>query len=386
MTEAASFASASLRGRTPGLWLGLAWALAHSREGGGISRLRLLWRTAVASLGQRHALRRWMAAVADLHSRGLVRDLPGEYLRAVRPHVHRDTGLNARVVQLIDHADWMETAFLSDALERLGRGEPLVLAEWPAPRGYDYLRVLLRRSPVQCVEGELLLTLALQRSPDVQHKALPLEAGALGFSCFRLEGTPCLVIGGVRGQRHPVHRLSPIELAQALHGWKPSVLLVRVAQELARWWGLRLVGLDPAAHRLQGLSYRWQRRHRQTAQRIYTSYDALWDHFDASRGPSGWMVLPASSDDKLAATALSPEKRERQARRADYWIRVRRLLRTGCSRQLLRPGREPKASAITESLAPSTGGSGSDRDSIAFAALGDVPPSRVLQTGPASLA
>lgn len=371
--------------RGPGVWFGLAWALARGHEGGGISPLRLLWRTVTATLWHRKALRRWMDVVVDLHSRGLVQDFAGEYLRAVRPHVHRHTGYNARVVQLIDHIDWMETAFLPQALERLASGQPVVLAELPAPRGYDYLRLQLRRAPVQSPEGELMLTMALQRAPDIQHKAQPLEAGALGFSCFRLEGTPCLVIGGVRGPRDPVHRLSPVELAQALQGWKASVLLVRVAQELARHWNLRLVGLDPAAHRLQGLSYQWQHRHREAAQRIYASYDALWDHFDASRNPGGWMVLPTSSDDKLAATALSPERRERQARRADYWIRTRRLLRSGFGQLLQRPG--PLQRRITQSLAPSTGaGDSSWGDDMEFAALGDIASSRLLRTGPATLA
>jgi uncharacterized protein VirK/YbjX len=369
----------------PGLWQGLAWAMARGGEGGGISRVRLLWRTVYATLAHRRILQRWMGAVADLHSRGLVNDLAGEYLRAVRPYVHRATGYTARVVQLLDHIDWMETAFQPATLERLGSGEAVVLAELPVPRGYDYMRLMLRRAPPQSPEGELLVTLSLLRSPDVQVKSQPVEAAALGFSRFRVEGTPCLVVGGVRGQRHPVHRLSPVELGAVLQGWKPSVLMVRVAQEMARHWGLRLIGLDPGAHRLQGLSYQWMRRHRETAERIYASYDALWDHFDASRGPSGWMVLPTSSDDKLAATALSPERRARQARRADYWMRTRKLLRTGFAALLLRPGQEARSGRSTNSLAHSTGSSDSDWDELEMVSISDVVPARVLETGSAAL-
>ena len=190
------------------------------------------------------------------------------------------------------------------------------------------------------------------------------------------------MIGGVRGQRHPVQRLSPMEISQALQGWKPAVLMVRVAQELARFWGLRLVGLDPAAHRLQGWSYRWSRRHRDAGQRIFASYDALWEHFEATQGPPGWMVLPLNSDEKLSATALSPEKRARQTRRADYWIRTRNLLRLQFRQLLHRPQREARLSRVTQAMERD---SMSQEDSVDFEESEDRMPSRVLESGPGSL-
>lgn len=60
--------------------------------------------------------------------------------------------------------------------------------------------------------------------------------------------------------------------------------MVPVAQELARYWGLHLIGLHPGAHRLQGRSYRWNSRYRDAIQRICASYDALWSHFEAANG------------------------------------------------------------------------------------------------------
>ena len=367
--------------RVPGAWQGVRWALQPGAEGGGTSRLRLVWRALRAALWHGKAMRQWMAVVTELHSRGIVRDIEGEYLRAVRPHVHRGTGFPERVVQLIDHADWLETAFQPAAFERIASGQPLVLAELAAPRGYDFMRLQLQQAATQSPEGELLLTLSLQRSADVQHRPQPVDAGVLAFSRFRIEGVGCLVIGGVRGQRHPVTRVSPVEISQALQGWKPAVLLVRVAQELARHWGLHLIGLSPAAHRLHGWSYQLTRRSRDAGQRIYASYDALWDHFEVSKGPPGWVLVPLNSDEKLAATALSPEKRQRQTRRADYWIRTRNLLRLQLRQLLQRPGREARLSRVTESM---------DRDSMAedgqdFPQSDDMVPSRVLQTGPSTL-
>jgi uncharacterized protein VirK/YbjX len=285
------------------------------------------------------------------------------------------------VVQLIDHVDWLETAFQPAAFEQLASGRPLVLAELAAPRGYDFMRLQLQQAATQSPEGELLLTLSLQRSADVQHRPQPVDAGVLGFSRFRVDGVGCLVIGGVRGQRHPVMRVSPMEVSQALQGWKPAVLMVRVAQELARYWGLHLIGLDPGAHRLHGWSYQWTKRYREAGQRIYASYDALWDHFQVTKGPPGWVIVPLNSDENLAATALSPEKRERQTRRADYWIRTRNVLRLQLKQLLQRPDREARLSRVTESV---------DRDSLAggdldFPDSEDMVPSRVLQTGPATM-
>jgi uncharacterized protein VirK/YbjX len=373
----------------PGLWSGVAWALKHE-GGGGISRGRLVWRTVAATLAHRKDLRRWLSTVLELQERGLLADLRGEYLRALRPYVHRHTKVPARVGQLIDHLDWMETAFQPEAFAALTRGEPLVLAELHPPRGCEYMRLQLARSAPHSPEGELLLTLTLRRSSEVQRGAQPVDVAAVAFSRFRVDGKPCLVIGGVRGQRHPVMRLSPVELAQALHGWKPSVLMVCVMQELARWWNHHLVALNPSSHQLQGWSYQWKSRHRDAARRIYDSYDALWEHFGAQQGPLGWVVVPLHADDKLAATALSPEKRARQTRRADYWLRTRVLLREQFGRQLVRLAREHSLGRNTENLGPKT----IQQDPTDFTDLRDdfgnssqtsSVPSRALETGPGTL-
>ncbi|MBC7470848.1 MAG: DUF535 family protein [Ramlibacter sp.] len=368
--------------RMPGIWSGISWALSPA-SGSGISRLQLGVRALRAGLWHGRAMRRWMAMVYELRSRGIISDLPAEYLRAVRPYVHSGTSISARVVQLIDHADWLETALKPGAFERLTSGKPLILASLPAPRGCEYMRLQLQRAPAQSPEGDLMLTLVLQRAVEVQQRAAPVEAATLAFSRFRIDGQGCFVIGGVRGQRHPVLRLSPVELNQALNGWKPAVLMVRVAQELARFWGLRLVGLDPALHPLRRPPYRWSRRHREVAQQIDKSYNAIWRHFDATRGEHGWMVLPLNSDEKLAATALSPEKRARQTRRADYWIRTRNLLRSAFGEQLQRLGPEMRLDGATVAHGPDTMQEG-DNDSD-FRDSEDPVPSRVLDTGPASL-
>ena len=366
--------------RMPSIWSGIPWGLSPA-SGNLASRVQLGARALKGALWHAKAMRRWMAMVFELRSRGIISDLPGEYLRAVRPYVNSRTSLSARVVQLIDHADWLETALKPGAYERLTSGQPLVLATLTAPRGYEYMRLQLQRAPVQSPEGDLMLTLVLQRAQEVQQLAVPMEAATLAFSRFRIEGQGCFVIGGVRGQRHPVLRLSPIELNQALSGWKPAVLMVRVAQELSRFWGLRLVGLDPAHHPMHGRPYRWSRKYRDIAHQIDKSYGAIWHHFEATRREHGWMVLPLDSDDKLAATALSPEKRARQTHRADYWIRTRNLLRTEFAQQLQRLSPELRLDGATVAHGADTmqlAGASAFQDS-------EPIPLRVLDTGPSSL-
>jgi uncharacterized protein VirK/YbjX len=369
----------------PALWHGVVWALSPDARGGGTSRTRLAWRALRATLAEPKALRRWMNVVCELHSRDVVRDLPGEYLRAIRPYVNRNTTFSRRVVQLVDHMDWLETAFHPAAFAQIASGEPLVLAELTPPRGYEYMRLQLRQAPVQSPEGEMQLTLTLRRSPELQHKAHAVDAAVLAFSRFRIDGTACLVIGGVRGQRDPMQRVSPVEVAQALQGWKPPVFVVRVAQELARYWGLRLVGLDPAAHRLHGWSYRWRPRYREAGEKIFASYRALWDHFEAGNGPAGWVILPLDADEKLAALDLSPEKRARQARRADFWIRTRNALRAEFRKLLQRPQREPRLDRITQALTPSGNMPLDEFDGNTQMDSEDFIPSRVLETGPGEL-
>lgn len=368
--------------KVPGKWEAFRWALQPGADGGGTSRARLAWRALRATLWHGKALRRWMLVVFELHSREILRDLPGEYLRAIRPSVRGDTGFGQRVVQLIEHADWLETAFQPEAFAQFVSAEPVVLAELAPPRGYDVMRLQLEQAPPQSTEGEMLLTLSLRRSADVQHKPQPVQVGVLCFSRFRVDGVGCLVIGGVRGQRNHIQRISDTEIGQALQGWKPAVLLVTVAQELARHWGLRLIGLDPLSHRLHGWSYRWNKRYRAAGERIFASYDALWAHFGAKPGPSGWMVMPTDSDAMLAATALSPEKRARQTKRADYWIRTRNLLRTRFKQLLQRPHREPSLKRVTQSMERD---SAAGPDTTDFQQSGPAVPERVLQTAPGTL-
>ncbi len=321
--------------RMPSIWSGISWALAPG-SGDLASRLQLAARAFHAAAWHGKAMRRWMAMVYELRSRGIIRDL----------------------------------------------------ATLPPPRGFEYMRLQLQRAPAQSPEGALLLTLVLQRAQEVQQRAAPMEAATLAFSRFRIDGQGCFVIGGVRGQRHPVLRLSPQELNLALNGWKPAVLMVRVAQELARFWGLKLVGLDPARHPMHGRPYRWSGKYREIAQQIDKSYGAIWSHFEAKRGEHGWMVLPLESDEKLAATALSPEKRARQTRRADYWIRTRNLLRTAFAEQLVRLSPELRLDGATVAHGPDTvAGARREGDAEDFGDSDseDMVPSRVLDTGPADL-
>lgn len=372
--------------RPPTLWQGVRWAFDPRHAGSGTSRARLAWRAVRAAFSESKALNRWMSVVAELRSREVVHDLEGEYLRAIRPYVRRDTGFSERVVQLVDHMDWLETAFHPAAFSQIAAGKRLTLVELTPPRGYEFMRLQVQQAPVTSTEGEMFLTLTLQRSAELQHKPQPIDAAVLAFSRFRIDGTPCFVIGGVRGQRS-VQRASPVEVGTALQGWKAPVFLVRVAQELARYWNLRLVGLDPAAHRLHGWSYRLSARYREAGEKVFASYRALWEHFEADNGPAGWVILPLNSDEKLAATALSPEKRARQARRADFWLRTRGQLRAEFRKLLQRPGAEARLERVTQQLTPSgpmpldefdsqESLSGSDDDFL---------PSKVLETGPGVL-
>jgi uncharacterized protein VirK/YbjX len=362
------------------LWQGVAWAWSERR-----GRAAIGTRAVVAALRHGKPLRRWLATVRDLRSRGLIEDERREYLRALRPFVHRQTDVGTRVAQLIDHLDWMETAFQPHAYEVLVRGKPLTIAELPAPRGYDAVQLRLQRNLRQSPEGELLLTLSLRRAAQVQPAAPSLDVAVLAFTRMRLGTVPTLAIGGVRGQRDASSRLSATEVAQILHGWKAPVLMVRVAQELARHWGLQLAGLDPSWHRLQAFPYRLRSSNRKAAQSIFKSYDALWDHFNGRDGPPGWVLLPLNSDEKLAATALSDEKRARQSRRADYWIRTRNLLREEFRRHLVRQAPERTNGAGTQQLGPRTVAQSDWEQLRDFQDSEEIVPSRAMDSGPGEL-
>jgi uncharacterized protein VirK/YbjX len=336
--------------RVPGPWEGVGWALRGGADAG--DRAMLGARATVAALRHGKTLRRWMGTLHDLRTRGLIDEVPQEFLRALYPPVSRGVSLSSRIAQLVDHLDWLETAVLPEALQRLGRGESLVLLELTPPRGYDAMRLQLRRAPLHSPEGELLLALTLRRAAAVQPGAQDVDVAVLAFTRMRMQGAGCLAIGGVRGQREATHRVSPVELQAALHGWKTPVFMVRVAQELARHWSLHLVALDPTWHRLRDWPWRWSRTHREAALKIGASHAPLWEHFGATPGPQGWLVLPLDADEKLGATALSPEKRARQVRRADFWLRTRNQLRAELGRQLVRLAPESRLDGATQQMDP----------------------------------
>ena len=101
------------------------------------------------------------------------------------------------------------------------------------------------------------------------------------------------------------------------------------------------------------------------------------------------MVLPLNSDDQLAATALSPEKRLRQTRRADYWIRSRNQLRSEFGAQLQRLGPDVRLDGVTQAHGPRTvqleGETGFADNDDSDDSDDRMVSSRILDTGPSSL-
>jgi hypothetical protein len=96
------------------------------------------------------------------------------------------------------------------------------------------------------------------------------------------------------------------------------------------------------------------------------------------------VTIPQNSDDKLEAVDLSPEKRARQTRRADYWIRIRNLLRLQFRGILKRPYPE-HGPRNAENAGPVTLVLTDEQASFDFEDTRQVIPSRSLQTGPADL-
>ena len=91
------------------------------------------------------------------------------------------------------------------------------------------------------------------------------------------------------------------------------------------------------------------------------------------------MTLPSQSDDNLASVAQSPEKRARQIRRADYWIRTANMLRTEFHMLLQRADPVERMGRMTEAHTMQGEFSGYTGNASEFSA------SSVLDTGPGTL-
>lgn len=337
----ASASSTSLRrnaGGSASPWRAVVWSLQPAHGGSPLVAAYAAW----AAVRHAKPLRRWLAQVEDLRSRGLLQDARVEALRALHPPLVRGMGFAERVSQLLDHQDWMEGAFQRAPFGQLARGESVLLQALEPPSGCDSMVLQLRRAPQPGDAGELLLTLTVLPSVGPGGLQEPVDVGVLAFTRLRLrEHHACLAIGGVRGQRGQSSQLSGGAVQKALNGWPPAVFLVMVIQELARHWHLGLVGLDPRYHRLLAWPWRWSRSQRAVAKRLTATHAPLWEQFGASSGHAGWLRLQTDPGDLLAATAREPLKRQRQAERADFWLRARGLLRDDLEHILARP-RNPK--------------------------------------------
>ena len=187
----------------------------------------------------------------------------------------------------------------------------MVLVRLPVGRE-DEARVRLGSDPQFRKEGEISAFLEMRSIPgSVSAFAFSLERRPKGWTCY---------IGSVQGRKGGDEEA--IKAAtKALHGLRPKMLMVYLAQEIAR--ALRIGELLGVGNGIQV----YRSRLFGPRKKILFDYDALWAEAGGSPREDGWFDLPLKAR-RRADEEIKPNKRSMYAKRYALMAELSRQVKT----------------------------------------------------------
>lgn len=305
--------------RAPRLWNVPRWSLAESRGLPAMRRLRLFGRALEAVARHPRSVRRLLHLIAELREEGI--PVPVRELAMRSLHAQPSAALPDRLGAAGEQLEWLGAALRPASFLELLRGGALALGSVHNGLAEPQRLILLEETDASSEDGDWRLVLA---APPPFHHG---ERYALNFSCVRLQGRLTLAIC-----RAPdAGRVAP----RTLGGWHPACLLACVAAELAAWWDIELAVWNPPAADGSGAD--------EGLRTIVATFCGV------AQFP-GWVRVPAFPVELLFAVSRSPEARELQAHRTDFWFRVRRGLRKSIRQQLRSPVAQARGAGLTHPL------------------------------------
>ena len=187
----------------------------------------------------------------------------------------------------------------------------MVLVRLPVGRE-DEARVRLGSDPQFRKEGEI--------SAFLEMRSLPGAVSSFAFSLERLpKGWTCY-IGSVQGRKGGDEEA--IKAAtKALHGLRPKMLMVYLAQEIAR--ALRIGELLGVGNGIQV----YRSRVFGPRKKILFDYDALWEEAGGTAREDGWFALPLKAR-RRSDEEIKPNKRSLYAKRYALMAELSRQVKT----------------------------------------------------------
>lgn len=187
----------------------------------------------------------------------------------------------------------------------------MVLVRLPIGRG-DEARVRLGSDPQFRKEGEISAFLELKSTEGaISAFAFSLERRPGGWTCY---------IGSVQGRKGGDEEA--IKAAtKALHGLRPKMLMVYLAQEIVR--SLRIGELLGVGNGIQV----YRSRIIGPRKKVLFDYDALWVEAGGRPRDDGWFVLPLKSR-RRSEDEIKPNKRSMYAKRYALMAELSRQVKT----------------------------------------------------------
>ena len=205
---------------------------------------------------------------------------PSLFRKITRPYLTADYTKPQKILAIQTHYEFVAQHLSQASLIAAASvsGLPLLTVTGrPGETG----RVLLQSESKFSKEGEMTLSLFSQQH-DQRVYSLSFLITADGA------GSHVMTIGATQGLDRGAPKDIIKDTAKALHGLRPKALLVYLAQELARAWGLRAIrAVSNARHISNHSDYRLNR-----SRRPKLTFDEFWLECDGVRQPDGFFALP----------------------------------------------------------------------------------------------
>ncbi len=255
---------------------------------------RLLFQFRIYKNGE--PARAWLAWLGRPHLAPLARANPALYKKIIRPYMTPAWDAEHKLGVLIGHYEFMLHRIGGAGLARIFQARGVPLLDYVTDHGQHYT-VHLGYDQRFNKEGELSLTLwSATYSRRIASLALIIRRSP--------QGGHGLLIGCMQGMPAGSDKDIIKEVAKTLHGLRPKALLLFVAQELAKSWGLATIeGISDRLHISNHSDYCLNR-----TRRPKLAYDEFWLESGGRRTANGFYELPLQHHERGLAE-IKPNKR-----------------------------------------------------------------------------
>ena len=262
---------------TPGFTRTLFGSAAQIYPEPGLTRIKDKVKYWMRGLAAPELTRQWFQILSQPELSDIVRAHPRLRSKLQRPYLHRNLKPKQRLQALREHYSFLRAKCTPQHLEKIFGKDGMVLAEFPLEEnGLVSLRLLY--GDMFEKEGEFTVVLFTDGG---QRWIFALSFTIISFNSEE----SCIFIGGLQSFRDDTMRETVVTITRAMHGLRPKALLLFVAQQLAKVWGIktiRAVSNDMSVFQ----DFRLKKK------KVLADYDEFWIESEGRLDADGLFTLP----------------------------------------------------------------------------------------------